>query len=95
MYKEGRQIVVDISHEVDGVVKDVKNVQKKAKGLLGFLTSVFGKKADLQSTADAAPVKKAKKKKEPPPELTRISFTNRSVMLSSSSSRRTMLLRTM
>jgi len=69
MYKEGRQIVVDIAHEVDGVVKDVKNVQKKAKGLLGFLTSVFGKKADLQSTADAAPVKKAKKKKEPPPEF--------------------------
>ena len=69
MYKEGRQIVADISHEVDGVVKDVKAVQKKAKGLLGFLSAVFGKKEELQSTADAAPVKKVKKKKEPPPEF--------------------------
>ena len=28
LYKEGRQIVTDIAHEVDGVVKDVKTVQK-------------------------------------------------------------------
>jgi len=68
MYKEGRQIVVDIAHEVDGVVKDVKAVQKKAKGLLGFLTSVFGKKEEEQPQV-AQPTKKTKKKKEPPPEF--------------------------
>ena len=67
MYKEGRQIVVDIAHEVDGVVKDVKAVQKKAKGLIGFLTSVFGKKEEEQQTPQ--PAKKVKKKKEPPPEF--------------------------
>ena len=68
MYKEGRQIVVDIAHEVDGVVKDAKAVQKKAKGLLGFLTSVFGKKEEEEPKA-SQPVKKVKKKKEPPPEF--------------------------
>jgi hypothetical protein len=68
MYKEGRQIVTDIAHEVDGVVKDVKAVQKKAKGLLGFLSAVFGKKEEEQPQV-AQPVKKVKKKKEPPPEF--------------------------
>jgi hypothetical protein len=68
MYKEGRQIVTDIAHEVDGVVKDVKTVQKKAKGLLGFLSAVFGKKEEEQPQV-AQPAKKVKKKKEPPPEF--------------------------
>jgi FtsZ-binding cell division protein ZapB len=68
MYKEGRQIVTDIAKEVDGVVKDVKTVQKKAKGLLGFLSAVFGKKEEVQLEV-AQPVKKVKKKKEPPPEF--------------------------
>ena len=68
MYKEGRQIVTDIAHEVDGVVKDVKAVQKKAKGLLGFLSAVFGKKEEEQPQV-AQPTKKVKKKKEPPPEF--------------------------
>jgi len=68
MYKEGRQIVTDIAKEVDGVVKDVKSVQKKAKGLLGFLSSVFGKKEEVQQEV-AQPTKKVKKKKEPPPEF--------------------------
>jgi hypothetical protein len=68
MYKEGRQIVTDIAHEVDKVVKDVKTVQKKAKGLLGFLTSVFGKKEEEQPQV-SQPEKKVKKKKEPPPEF--------------------------
>jgi len=68
MYKEGRQIVVDIAKEVDGVVKDVKDVQKKAKGLFGFLTSLFGKPEEVKTEA-AQPVKKVKKKKEPPPEF--------------------------
>jgi len=68
MYKEGRQIVTDIAHEIDGVVKDVKTVQKKAKGLLGFLSAVFGKKDEVQPEV-AQPTKKVKKKKEPPPEF--------------------------
>jgi len=68
MYKEGRQIVTEIAHEVDGVVKDVKSVQKRAKGLLGFLTGVFGKKEEEQPQV-SKPAKKVKKKKEPPPEF--------------------------
>jgi len=68
MYKEGRQIVTDIAKEVDGVVKDVKSVQKKAKGLLGFLSSVFSKKEEMQQEV-AQPTKKVKKKKEHPPEF--------------------------
>jgi len=66
LYKEGRQIVTDIAHEVDGVVKDVKTVQKKAKGLLGFLGSLFGEKEKPKEEVKA-PVKK--KKKEKPPEF--------------------------
>jgi len=68
MYKEGRQIVVDAAKEIDGIVKDVKSVQKKSKGLLGFLTAVFGKKEEEQPEVQQ-PVKKVKKKKEPPPEF--------------------------
>jgi len=66
LYKEGRQIVTDIAHEVDGVVKDVKAVQKKAKGLLGFLDSLFGVKEKPKEEIKV-PVKK--KKKEKPPEF--------------------------
>jgi len=68
MYKEGRQIVTDAVKEIDGVVKDVKAVQKKAKGLLGFLSAVFGKKEEIQPEV-SQPAKKVKKKKEPPPEF--------------------------
>ena len=68
MYKDGRQIVTDAVKEIDGVVKDVKAVQKKAKGLLGFLSAVFGKKEEIQPEV-AQPAKKVKKKKEPPPEF--------------------------
>jgi hypothetical protein len=73
MYKEGRQIVTDIAKEVDGVVKDVKTVQKKAKGLLGFLTAIFGSKEEIkpeiaENLQKAAP-KAVKKKRQPPPEF--------------------------
>ena len=73
MYKEGRQIVTDAVKEIDGIVKDAKNVQKKAKGLFGFLTAIFGqdKKINAENTQNvqkAAP-KAAKKKKDPPPEF--------------------------
>jgi len=69
MYKEGRQIVTDITHEIDGVVKDVKDVQKKAKGLLGFLTAIFRPAKKEEQLQAAQPAKKVKKKKEPPPEF--------------------------
>ena len=67
MYKEGRQIIVDAKKEIDGVIKDVKEVKKTANGLFGFLTSLFNKKEVVEPKQDLAPVKK--KKKEPPPEF--------------------------
>jgi len=67
MYKEGRQIIVDAKKEIDGVIKDVKEVKKTTNGILGFFSSFFGKKKVIEPTKDVAPVKK--KKKEPPPEF--------------------------
>ena len=67
MYKEGRQIIVDAKKEIDGVIKDVKEVKKTANGLFGFLTSIFNKKEVVEPKHDLAPVKK--KKKETPPEF--------------------------
>jgi len=67
MYKEGRQIIVDAKKEIDGVIKDVKEVKKTANGLFGFLTSIFNKKEVVEPKQDVAPVKK--KKKETPPEF--------------------------
>jgi hypothetical protein len=73
MYKEGRQIVTDAVKEIDGVVKDVKDVQKKAKGLLGFLTAIFGNqdkiKPEVAENLQKTVPKAVKKKKEPPPEF--------------------------
>ena len=67
LYKEGRQIVTEIAHEVDGVVKDVKAVQKKTSGLLGFLNNFFGgEKKEIQQKTVEKPIKKVKKK---PPEF--------------------------
>jgi len=73
MYKEGRQIVTDAVKEIDGIVKDAKDVQKKAKGLFGFLTAIFGQdkkiNAENAQNVQKAASKAAKKKKEPPPEF--------------------------
>lgn len=70
MYKEGRQFVVDAAKELDGLAKDAKAVQKKAKGLFGFLTAVFGKKEEkIAENLQKATSKAVKKKKEPPPEF--------------------------
>ena len=70
MYKEGRQFVVDAAKELDGLAKDAKAVQKKAKGLFGFLTAVFGKKEEkVAENLQKATSKAVKKKKEPPPEF--------------------------
>ena len=63
MYKEGRQFVVDAKKEIDGVVKDVKQVQKDAKGVWGFLTGLFGgKKEAIEQKSIEKPVKKVKQK---------------------------------
>ena len=61
MYKEGRQFVVDAKKEIDGVVKDVKQVQKDAKGVWGFLTGLFGGKK-VETVQQAEPKKKVKQK---------------------------------
>ena len=66
MYKEGRQLVVDAAKEIDGIVKDVKTVQKKASGVFGFLTQIFGKKEEV---APVEVVQPKKKKKQAPPEF--------------------------
>jgi hypothetical protein len=61
---------VDAAKELDGLAKDAKAVQKKAKGLFGFLTAVFGKKEEkVAETLQKAAPKAVKKKKEPPPEF--------------------------
>ena len=63
MYKEGRQYVLDAKAEVEGVVKDLKGIQADAKGIWGFLTSLFGdKKAPIQQKSVEKPTKKVKQK---------------------------------
>jgi hypothetical protein len=69
MYKEGRQLVVDAAKEIDGVVKDLKAVEKKAKGLFGFLSQIFSPAKEEPKHEDAPQVKKVKVKKAPPPEF--------------------------
>ena len=61
MYKEGRQFVVDAKKEIDGVVGDIKGIQKDAKGIWGFLTGFFGAKKQEVKVAEA-PKKKVKQK---------------------------------
>jgi len=63
MYKEGRQFVVDAKKEIDGVVGDLKGIQKDAKGVWGFLTGLFGgKKTPIQQKTVEKPAKKVKQK---------------------------------
>ena len=63
MYKEGRQFVVDAKKEIDGVVKDVKQIQKDAKGIFGFFSKLFGgPKEQFEQKVIEKPVKKAKQK---------------------------------
>ena len=73
MYKEGRQFVVDAAKELDGLAKDAKAVQKKAKGLFGFLTAIFSPSdkisAKNEQNGQKTLSKAVKKKKEPPPEF--------------------------
>ena len=73
MYKEGRQFVTDIAKEVDGVIKDVKTVQKRTKGLFGFLKSIFGVEEkitpEIAKNLQKTSLKTVKKKKQPPLEF--------------------------
>jgi len=73
MYKEGRQIVVDAARELDGFAKDAQAVQKKAKGLFGFLTAIFSHNdkisAKNEQNVQKTALKAVKKKKEPLPEF--------------------------
>ena len=55
-------MVVDIAKEVDGVVKDFKTVQKKATGVFGFLTQIFGKKEKVAPVEVVQPKKKKKRR---------------------------------
>ena len=67
MYKEGRQFVVDAKKEIDDVVGDLKGIQEDAKGVWGFLTSLFGgAKQEIQQKTVEKPSKKVKQK---PPEF--------------------------
>ena len=59
MYKEGRQFVVDAKKEIDGVVGDIKGIQKDAKGIFGFFAKLFAPK----EKPTVAPVKAKPKKK--------------------------------
>ena len=59
MYKEGRQFVVDAKKEIDGVVGDIKSIQKDAKGIFGFFAKLFATK----EKPTVAPVKAKPKKK--------------------------------
>jgi hypothetical protein len=59
MYKEGRQFVVDAKKEIDGVVGDIKGIQKDAKGIFGFFAKLFVTK----EKPTVAPVKAKPKKK--------------------------------
>ena len=59
MYKEGRQFVVDVKKEIDGVVGDIKGIQKDAKGIFGFFAKLFATK----EKPTVAPVKAKPKKK--------------------------------
>ena len=65
MYKEGRQFVVDAKKEIDGVVGDIKGIQKDAQGIFGFFKKLFGVQQEpqkQQTQVGFAPVKKTKKK---------------------------------
>ena len=59
MYKEGRQFVVDAKKEIDGVVGDIKGIQKDSKGIFGFFAKLFATK----EKPTVAPVKAKPKKK--------------------------------
>jgi len=61
MYKEGRQFVVDAKKEIDGVVGDIKGIQKDAKGIFGFFSKLFGGKE--KPTVNQTPVKAKQKKR--------------------------------
>ena len=63
-------MVVDAAKEIDGIVRDVKTVQKKASGLFGFLTQIFGQKEEkVDAPIVQEQTKKVKAKNQQPPEF--------------------------
>ena len=68
MYKEGRQLVTETVHEIQGVAKDVQNVKKSASGVFGFFAQMFGhqeKTNEVQPEANKA----VKPKRKSAPEF--------------------------
>ena len=65
MYKEGRQYVLDAKVEIEGVIKDVKQAQNDAKGLWGFLTSLFSSSKRIEKVQPREQPKKKVKQKAP------------------------------
>jgi|GEM_PF-1738010 len=70
MYKEGRQLVQEINKEIEGVVKDYHEAEKKAKGFIGFLVNIFGSKPKIEpkiaEKAQKTPAKAVKTKNKAP-----------------------------
>jgi hypothetical protein len=65
MYKEGRQYVLDAKVEIEGVIKDVKQAQNDAKGIWGFLTSLFSSSKRIEKVQPREQPKKKVKQKAP------------------------------
>lgn len=62
MYKEGRAFVKDVQAEVNGVIKDVKQIQNDTKGLWGFLTGIFSSNKRVETIQPEAVKEQPKKK---------------------------------
>ena len=70
MYKEGRAFVKDVQTEVNGVIKDVKQIQNDTKGMWSFLTGIFSSNKRTETIQPAAVKEQPKKKvKQKEPEF--------------------------
>ena len=70
MYKEGRAFVKDVQTEINGVIKDVKQIQNDTKGMWSFLTSIFSSNKGTKAVQPAAVKEQPKKKvKQKAPEF--------------------------
>jgi hypothetical protein len=65
MYKEGRAFVKDVQAEVNGVIKDVKQIQNDTKGMWSFLTGIFSSNKRVEKVQPREQPKKKVKQKEP------------------------------
>ena len=70
MYKEGRSLVQEAAKEVEGVVKDAKQIKKDALGVFSFFSKLFGLKPKPEAAKEKPkPAPLVKKKRQPPPEF--------------------------